>query len=428
MAGRPAGDGPPCTGPEGPATLRTVTGDPTPEHPTPASGAPDDVRALAEELTDAFRGWEADPAPWSEDRFGELALRTFRLQLRHNEPYRRYCEARGVSAGSVDDWREVPPVPTAAFREVGLAAGDPAAAELEFRTSGTTRGREARGRHPILLPGVYRASLEAAFRRFVLDDAGFPPPARPPESTPEAALGRTGDVPRIPMLSLIPSWPESDASSLSWMVDAVRDRFGAAGSLHAADAGGVRWEEAAAWAGEAAGGGSPVCVLATTLALDDWTRRLEDEGRRMELPTGSRIMDTGGAKGREGLRRGDVLARVEATVGVPPGAVVNEFGMTELLSQRYGSPRDGRMHGPPWLRTRALHPATLEPLEEGEEGVLCHLDLANVASVCAVLTEDLGSVRDGAVAWRGRTPGAVPRGCSLATAELLAAQEDTQDE
>ena len=418
----------PCTGPGGLATLPTVTDDPSPERPKASGGPPGEVRELAEELSDAFRAWEAAPAPWSGERFGALALRAFRAQLRHDEPYRLYCRSRGVAADGVDDWRDIPPVPTAAFREVRLAAGDPAAAKLEFRTSGTTRGRGRRGRHPVLLPGLYRASLEAGFRRFVLDDAGFPPHARPPGPTPEAALPGTDGGPTLPVLSLVPAWPESDASSLAWMADAVMDRFGAAGSLHAADADGVRWDDATAWAEEAAAGGAPVCVLATTLALDAWTRRLEAAGRTVELPPSSRIMDTGGAKGREGIRRRDVVERVEATLGVPPGAVVNEFGMTELLSQRYGSPRDGRLYGPPWLRSRALDPVTLDPLEEGEEGVLCHVDLANAASVSAVLTEDLGAVRGGAVVWRGRAPGAVPRGCSLATAELLAAQGSTHDE
>lgn len=412
----------PCTEPGGLPTLRSVTPDPIPVGDRPP-GVPGDVRDLAAELVDAFRTWESDPAPWSEERFRRLALRAFRLQVEHVAPYRRYCRSRGLAPDGVEDWRQIPPVPTAAFREVGLAAGDPAAAPLQFRTSGTTRGREDRGRHPVQLPAVYRASLEAGFRRFVLDDGGFPPGTGSASPTPEEALGEA----RVRLMSLVPPFRESDDSSLAWMVDAVRARFGAEGSLHAARREGIAWDRAAAWAEEAEAAGRPVCVLATTLALDDWTRRLEAAGRRVELPEGSRVMDTGGAKGREGLHREDVLERTEVTLGIPPGAVVNELGMTELLSQRYASTRDGRHHGPPWLRTRVLDPVTLESLDEGEEGVLCHLDLANVASVCAVLTEDLGSVRDGALTWRGRTPEAVPRGCSLATAELLAAQEATQD-
>ena len=51
-----------------------------------------------------------------------------------------------------------------------------------------------------------------------------------------------------------------------------------------------------------------------------------------------------------------------------------------------------------------------------------HFDLANLGSVCAVLTEDRGRMVIKNVEWLGRTPGASPRGCSLATAQLLDAQ------
>ena len=40
----------------------------------------------------------------------------------------------------------------------------------------------------------------------------------------------------------------------------------------------------------------------------------------------------------------------------------------------------------------------------------------------AVLTEDRGRAHGEAIEWLGRTPGAPPRGCSLAIAELLGAQ------
>lgn len=374
--------------------------------------------ALSAELRASFRAWERDPAPWPEARVSALARRAFRLQHAANGPYRSYCRRLGVGPDDAAGWRDLPPVPTAAFRRVDLCLGDPSEARAVFRTSGTSGGARHRGRHPVLDLSLYRASLEATFRRHVLGSPGEVP----------------ADPPRI--LSLIPPFRAAPDSSLSWMADAVLRRFGAPGSVVAADAEGVRWEEAGAAAEAAIEEGAPLLILATTLAADAWTRRLAESGARLVLPPGSALMDTGGAKGREGLRRGEVLAAVEARLGIPPAAVVNEFGMTELLSQRYsrpaavagpggegGDPERPRLYGPPWLRTRALDPVTLEELPEGEAGVLCHLDLANAGSVCAVLTEDMGRVRAGVVEWVGRASGAPPRGCSLATAELLAAQE-----
>lgn len=370
-----------------------------------------------DELREAIRAWEADPGPWPESRFDDLALEAFRLQHRHVRPYRLYCRRRGVGPRSIESWRDVPPVPTAAFRAVDLLPEGCGPAPLLFRTSGTSRGEAHRGRHPVLDPDLYRASAEASFLRFVLGEEGFPP---------EVRTGRA-PTPPLPMLSLVPSRSGGGDSSLGWMADAVMERFGSEPVARAARSGGIDWEAVDGWLGRTAEAARPACVVATTLALDAWTRRLEADGGRPHLPAGSRVMDTGGAKGREGLVRGQVLVRLEETLGVGPDQVVNELGMTELLSQRYAAGADGRLHAPPWLRSRALDPVTLEPLPEGAEGVLAHLDLANAASVSAVLTEDRGRVEGGAVVFLGRTPGASPRGCSLATAELLAAQEDSRD-
>lgn len=381
----------------------------------------DDFSSLADDLKTAFREWTPGSRR-DEDRFRELALRCFRVQYRGIAAYRRYCDRRDRTPETVCDWRDVPPAPTAAFRSVPLIVGDdPALAEAEFRTSGTSRGSAGRGRHLVRDLDLYRSSLEPPFRRHVLPDRD------------------SGAGPEVRILSLLPSFDEAPDSSLCWMADAVIDRFGDARSASVArgpDAlarGGsdpgpaLDWEEARERAEEARRSEAPVVVLATTLAAAEWTDRLADRGSRLDLPPGSRLMDTGGAKGREGLERDDVVAAVGERLGIPPGCVINEFGMTELLSQRYApsaGPGAGWLEGPSWLRTRALDPVSLEEVPRGEVGILCHHDLANAGSVSVVLTEDLGRVRDGRVEHLGRSAGSPPRGCSLATAELLDARPD----
>ncbi|MFQ5746123.1 MAG: hypothetical protein ACE5HF_02760 [Gemmatimonadota bacterium] len=371
------------------------------------AGGPPDVARLCQRLARRFRSWASVAEPeWPAGDFEELALETFRVQFEHVQPYRAYCRRRGVVPGEVQDWTAVPAVPTAAFRAVDLIAGDPRSARLVFRTSGTTRGTDRRGRHLILEPELYRASLEAAFRRFVVPD-----------------------LPAPRMIALHPPFEVGEDSSLAWMIDAVLARFGDPGSIHAVTTGELEWRRAAEAAARAAAEGRPVCLLATTLGFDAWMEWLERHAIRVSLPDGSRAMDTGGSKGRPDLSRPSVVERMGDRLGLDPSGVINEFGMTELCSQRYAIPGASgsgptRFAGPPWLRTRALDPVTLAPLPEGEEGVLCHFDLANAGSVSHVLTEDLGRVRGGIVEWVGRVPGARPRGCSLATAELLAAQPD----
>ena len=64
--------------------------------------------------------------------------------------------------------------------------------------------------------------------------------------------------------------------------------------------------------------------------------------------------------------------------------------------------------------------AGLAPLPDGEPGLLAHFDLANAASVCPILTEDLGCVLPGRwVRLLGRAAGASPRGCSLPAERFL---------
>jgi hypothetical protein len=108
--------------------------------------------------------------------------------------------------------------------------------------------------------------------------------------------------------------------------------------------------------------------------------------------------------------------------------------MTEMCSQLYDAtsfnsdselPPGHRLKlAPPWLRAVALDPATLTPVIDGQIGLLSFFDLANVGSVSALVTEDFGIVRDGAIAILGRATAADARGCALAI-EQFAASEHT---
>ncbi|MCL7965412.1 MAG: hypothetical protein M8858_08340 [marine benthic group bacterium] len=374
---------------------------------------------LSEQLFGAISSWKGED--WSEDKFTTLAQQIFAFQFEYCTPYRNYCSVRGVSPRSVHDWRRIPPVPTEAFRHVELRTTS-TPGELRFRTSGTTRGSSLRGTHIVPDPELYRASLRAAFRSFVLE----------PRGGGLDGSRRQRPAPGAPLLiSLVPPFDPADGSSLSWMLDDLIRSVGRPGSRSIASPEGIEWkalftlcDEVSGPADDAGPAGTPVVLLGTTLAFDAWLDRLVASDMSWRLPAGSLLMDTGGAKGREGLDRDAVFGRLLPRLGLDPSHLVNEFGMTELLSQRYGR-GTGRptLTGPPWLRTLVVDPVSLEPRPDGSEGILCHFDLANLGSVMGVLTEDRG-IRIGAgIRLLGRTPGAPPRGCSLATSELLRATE-----
>jgi hypothetical protein len=337
--------------------------------------------------------------------FDELARAVFAHQFARNEPYRLFCERRGARPENVGSWEEIPAVPTDAFKAAALVCGDAARAAATFRTSGTTAGAERRGTHYLPDLALYDAALRAGFRAHLLPD---------------------GARPRF--VSLVPRADEVRDSSLSHMAAEVIRDFGGEGSAYfiSADFGIAHDELAAALRGAE----EPVCVLGTAFALVHALDEMAARGESFRLPEGSRVMDTGGFKGRSReVTRGELYGAIRERLGIAPEWCVNEYGMTEMSSQFYDgaagtAPADpsGRLHaGPGWVRTRATDPETLHILPHGEVGVLRHWDLANLHSVACIQTSDLGVTSPGGFRVLGRAQGAEARGCSLAMDDLLSA-------
>ncbi|HXZ85560.1 MAG TPA: long-chain fatty acid--CoA ligase [Myxococcota bacterium] len=339
-------------------------------------------------------GVDAKP---SEERFEALALALFQLQLEHGEAYRRLCAAFGCDPRRVRHWHDVPAVPTGAFKEARLAIFPPAATVRVFRTSGSSTA--ARGALELDDLALYDASLEATFRAFVCPD-----------------------VARIRFAVLAPSADDAPDSSLSYMFSRAVLRMGTPASRFLAGARG--WDPDAAIA-ELAGAREPLAVVGTAFAFVHLLDRLAERGLALALPGGTRVMETGGFKGRSReLSREELHGAIAARLGVPRVRIVNQYGMCELASQFYeptlrtGVPTDVKFV-PPWVRTRALDPATGRDVGPGEAGVLVHYDLANVGSVLAVQTSDLGELAGDGFRVLGRLRGAEARGCSLAADALL---------
>lgn len=348
-------------------------------------------------LPDRIARFLADPFG---DSFDSLALAAYRFQVERIEPLRRLAETRGLDPDRIASWRDVPLVPTTAYKSLTLAA-EPAI-EI-FRSSGTTQGPEERSVHHHPFPDLYRRTIDLAFPRYCL-----------------AGLGRP------PMLSLVPSRELLPDSSLSFMVEHVLARFGAPESANVVGPRGVEAAPARSWAGARQRAGQPVVVLSTALALDQWLGALERQELRFRLPPGSVLFETGGFKGRETeIGRDQLIERIETRLGIPRQRIVREYGMTELTSQCYTEAlADGDPDlfvAPPWVRVRILDPETLTEAPEGTLGLIAIFDLANLGSAVHLLTQDLGMAEAGGFRLLGRAAGAELRGCSLAAEELARA-------
>lgn len=365
---------------------------------------------LDDALLAAIDRWQRDGTSLGPGAFDDLAMRLLRYQLRYNRPYARYCASLGVTPDALpDSWERIPAVPAAAFKEAALATFDPARAALAFATSGTTTGTA--GRHYFESAALYDAALLAAFDRFVLPD------------------GAT-----LQYLNLVPNPAERPTSSLGYMMARVaRERgVGETGWYVRGD----RLDDAAFERDlrAATAAGQPVCVATTAFALAAAIEAMERRDVRVELPAGSRVMETGGFKGRtRAIERDELYRRTCERFGLRDEAIVAEYGMTELTSQYYDDVLVRPAHGahevrrkvaPPWLKTRVAGPdgRTLPP---GTVGALVHVDLANRSSCIAVATEDLGAWfeatprRPAGLVLLGRDRGAELRGCSLDAETLL---------
>lgn len=332
------------------------------------------------------------------ESFEALALALGRFQARHVPGYARLCARAGVDPERCQDASALPAVPTDAFKAMRVAAFPETERTHTFRTSGTTIGH--RGRHD--------------FRDITTYDAGA------------LAFGRSALTAgeRMTVLVLGPSPEEAPDSSLTHMNALFSRELGRAGGyfLHGDVFDLSAMDERVS---RALVDGEKVLLLGTSFAFVHLLEALGED--RFPLPAGSRIMQTGGFKGRSREVSADELRRAIATTfAVDERAVVQEYGMTELSSQFYERTavdtvaKRGVLCEPPWARVVPVDPDTLRPVPAGAEGIARIEDLCNVDSAFAIQTADRVRRVDGGFVLLGRLPGSAPRGCSIAIDELLA--------
>jgi len=359
------------------------------------------TRALDDAFIDLVAGWSNGGAGCDEAEFESHALALFAYQIERNEPYRRYAATLGFDADHLPaTWRQIPAVPASAFKDATLATFDVSQAELVFQTSGTTGERS--GKHYVEHARLYDAALLAGFDRFMLPDR-----------------------PKLRYLNLVPNPRWKPHSSLGYMMGHVSVLRGEGNAAYFLDDERVDIDGFARALERAVADHQPVCIAGTAFAFVALLDALETPVRTFVAPAGSRIMETGGFKGRARVvERAELYSRLESTLGIAAPSIVAEYGMTELLSQYYDAPdsrtREQRIKvAPPWLRTLVVDPNGHE-LPPGETGTLRHVDLANRSSVVAIDTEDRGYREGEGIVLLGRDPAAELRGCSLDAEEMAA--------
>ncbi len=370
--------------------------------------------------------------PASDADFNRLALDLFALQFQHNGPFQRLCRARGAEPDCVDHWTRIPAMPAAAFKEWEVTSLPADRRSRVFHSSGTTEQTPSRHWHDDESLALYESSLKPGFARAVLG-------------------GETRVRHQIGLLT--PSEEDAPNSSLVHMFAVVKETFGDPDSTWLGATG-----EDRAWIPDPARLATflersvveelPVILLGTAFLFVHLLDLLEGTDHRFTLPAGSKVMETGGYKGRSReMPREELHRLIGYRLGVGPERIVREYGMSELSSQAYANaqpsgpppPAEGGeaslsqlstsdsparrspakaaqlFHFPPWARARIVSPETGAEVAEGETGLIQIHDLANLRSVATIRTEDLGIRRGEGFELLGRSAQAEPRGCSRMT-------------
>jgi hypothetical protein len=320
-------------------------------------------------------------------------------QAEHVEPYRRYlaAEARRPAAFAL------PALPTDVFRFTRVASHAATNDVRTFRSSGTTA--DSRSAHVFRDLSLYDQAAHAAARYALFPQAE-----------------------RMRLCILAPSELEAPDSSLSYMLARFRSWFGNQHSGYAWLDGRLHADVLRASLRKAQLSQEPIALLGTSFAFVHAETALA--GERFVLPPGSRVMQTGGFKGRSrSIEPREMLELLSRRYGIDEAFIVQEYGMTELSSQLYETPLRAASLGlppsprrlwlPAWLRAEPIDPSSLEPVGDAALGVLRIDDLANLGSVCAIQTSDLARRCDGGIVVLGRASDAIARGCSIAADACL---------
>jgi len=357
-------------------------------------------KKIAWNLAEDIRSYISNP---DAEQVEGLFLRIFEYQWRFNRTYRAYCDRRNLSPDNILRWQDIPPAPAAAFKRFELRCSpleDAAIANggITFDSSGTSQSETSRHYMDAPALSVYRTSLRGGYRKYVLTDL----------ESPE-------------ILALMPTLTaESPFSSLSFMLEELIHDYGGAFLT------GMGWQEKLR--NSLRGRTEPVVLFGTAFAFLHF---FDFSDEQFSLPTGSRIVETGGFKGKSReVSREELYSLFTERLGIPATHCISEYGMSELASQYYESTfydftrdvsRVSRKVASPTLRTRIVNPVTNHDVAPGEAGLLVHYDVCNLNSVVAIQTEDMGiwadDKKDG-FHLLGRAPGAVLRGCSLTAEEM----------
>jgi len=317
-----------------------------------------------------------------EALFNRIAIKEFELQFATIPPYRDYCLSKGITPGQVTEWRDIPAVPSRAFKDFVLATFPVERAEHAYFTSGTSdplkKGKIYRDPAAVRLINLANGLLT---RKYV-----FP------------------DMERMKILLMTPSPKMAPGIGMAVGLERVRIQFGTPDSDYLISFGGLNLELLLQALLDAESSGAPLALIGSTPGFIYFFKACRRDNIRFNLPIGSRICDGGGYMGQFGeCSKEEYFEMCREILNIEEHYCVNVLGMGEVSTNFFDSALADHLAGrgrerhkviPPWTRTEVVDVDSFARLPKGEVGLLKHYDLVNRSLVVAVQTDNLGFATD----------------------------------
>ncbi len=309
----------------------------------------------------------------TETDFQQKCLETFRYQYQNVEVYRKFCEYLKINPIEINKVEKIPFLPIEMFKNhlVLDKVFDFAQADKSgsfFQSSGTTQ-IQIRSKHYIADFSLYEESIYKSFEQFI--------------GKPEDFI----------FLGLLPNYSENPHSSLIYMVDFLMKKSGKPENGYFL----YNYQELLELLHKLEK--QKVILFGVSFALLDFLDYCHSERSEESLsnsPTlqpsnALTIIETGGMKGRKEEMTKDELLKIFKK-GFGTERIFSEYSMTELLSQAY-SLGENIYETPNWMRILVRN--TEDPfsyVEDGRNGAINIIDLANRHSCSFIATQDLGKI------------------------------------
>lgn len=308
--------------------------------------------------------------------FEQRAFDVFHYQYQNVAVYKKFCDLLGRTPNSCTHLTDIPFLPVESFKNQQIL-DKTKDSETIFRSSGTTG--QIPSQHFVADSSLYERSIMNGFEQFFSHPSDYC------------------------IIALLPSYLERNDASLVYMADYLLHASSHPYNGFFLD----NYKELSSRLSELIQKGEKVILLGVTFALLDLAEQYPQDLDHIY------IIETGGMKGRrEEMTREQLHTTLKDSFSVQQ--VYSEYGMTEMLSQAYFTSENGFQ---PSSTLQVLIREITDPfhyLEDGKQGAINIIDLANLHSCSFIATQDIGKRnKDGSFQVLGRTDVSELRGCNL---------------